>query len=285
MVNRRNTLGRGLGSLLGSKSETTSNKIFDEIDINQIEINPNQPRKEFKEENLKELSESISNHGIIQPITVRKLNKNKYQLISGERRFRASKISNLKVIPAFIRKAGDNEMLELALIENIQRENLNSLEIAISYKKLVDDLKINHEELGKRVGKDRSTINNYLRLLKLPPSIQNGLIKNKIQMGHARALISIDISEIQLEIYSSIIKNNLSVRKTEELVRNFKNKKEKVSQKIDKKSKDIEKLESKLSSFFGTKINTQGDSLKGKIIIPYKSTNDLNRILELLDII
>ena len=285
MVNRRNTLGRGLGSLLGSNSETTSNKIFDEIDINQIEINPNQPRKEFKEENLKELSESISNHGIIQPITVRKLNKNKYQLISGERRFRASKISNLKLIPAFIRKAGDNEMLELALIENIQRENLNSLEIAISYKKLVDDLKINHEELGKRVGKDRSTINNYLRLLKLPPSIQNGLIKNKIQMGHARALISIDISEIQLEIYSSIIKNNLSVRKTEELVRNFKNKKEKVSQKIDKKSKDIEKLESKLSSFFGTKINTQGDSLKGKIIIPYKSTNDLNRILELLDII
>ena len=285
MVNRRNTLGRGLGSLLGSKSETTSNKIFDEIDINQIEINPNQPRKEFKEENLKELSESISNHGIIQPITVRKLNKNKYQLISGERRFRASKISNLKLIPAFIRKAGDNEMLELALIENIQRENLNSLEIAISYKKLVDDLKINHEELGKRVGKDRSTINNYLRLLKLPPSIQNGLIINKIQMGHARALISIDISEIQLEIYSSIIKKKLSVRKTEELVRNFKNKKEKVSQKIDKKSKDIEKLESKLSSFFGTKINTQGDSLKGKIIIPYKSTSDLNRILELLDII
>ena len=285
MVNKRNTLGRGLGSLLGSKSETSSNKIFDEIDINHIEINPNQPRKEFKEENLKELSESISNHGIIQPITVRKLNKNKYQLISGERRFRASKISNLKVIPAFIRKAGDNEMLELALIENIQRENLNSLEIAISYKKLVDDLKINHEELGKRVGKDRSTINNYLRLLKLPPSIQNGLIKNKIQMGHARALISIDISEIQLEIYSSIIKKKLSVRKTEELVRNFKNKKEKVSQKIDKKSKDIEKLESKLSSFFGTKINTQGDSLKGKIIIPYKSTSDLNRILELLDII
>ena len=285
MVNKRNTLGRGLGSLLGSKSQTTSNKIFDEIDINQIEINPNQPRKEFKEENLKELSESISKHGIIQPVTVRKLNKNKYQLISGERRFRASKISNLKVIPAFIRKAGDNEMLELALIENIQRENLNSLEIAISYKKLVDDLKINHEELGKRVGKDRSTINNYLRLLKLPPSIQNGLIKNKIQMGHARALISIDISEIQLEIYSSIIKKKLSVRKTEELVRNFKNKKEKVSQKIDKKSKDIEKLESKLSSFFGTKINTQGDSLKGKIIIPYKSTSDLNRILELLDII
>ena len=285
MVNKRNTLGRGLGSLLGSKSQTTSNKIFDEIDINQIEINPNQPRKEFKEENLKELSKSISNHGIIQPVTVRKLNKNKYQLISGERRFRASKISNLKVIPAFIRKAGDNEMLELALIENIQRENLNSLEIAISYKKLVDDLKINHEELGKRVGKDRSTINNYLRLLKLPPSIQNGLIKNKIQMGHARALISIDISEIQLEIFSSIIKKKLSVRKTEELVRNFKNKKEKVSQKIDKKSKDIEKLESKLSSFFGTKINTQGDSFKGKIIIPYKSTSDLNRILELLDII
>ena len=285
MVNKRNTLGRGLGSLLGSKSETSSNKIFDEIDINHIEINPNQPRKEFKEENLKELSESISNHGIIQPVTVRKLNKNKYQLISGERRFRASKISNLKVIPAFIRKAGDNEMLELALIENIQRENLNSLEIAISYKKPVDDLKINHEELGKRVGKDRSTINNYLRLLKLPPSIQNGLIKNKIQMGHARALISIDISEIQLEIYSSIIKKKLSVRKTEELVRNFKNKKEKVSQKIDEKSKDIEKLESKLSSFFGTKINTQGDSLKGKIIIPYKSTSDLNRILELLNII
>ncbi|MFL3022727.1 MAG: ParB/RepB/Spo0J family partition protein [Cytophagales bacterium] len=283
MVNKRNTLGRGLGSLLGGDDQKIKNNLFEEIEINKIEINPDQPRKKFNEKNLKELTISIKNYGIIQPITVRKLSENKFQLISGERRFRASKIAGLKKIPSFIKDAEEKEMLELALIENIQRENLNSIEISISYKKLLNDLKINQEELADKVGKDRSTINNYLRLLKLPPSIQNGILENKIQMGHARSLITIEKSEVQLEIYNAIIKKGLSVRKTEELVRSL-NRLQK-SKTTAFKSKEIEKLEGKLSSHFGTKIFTSGNNSKGKIIIPYKSTNDLNRILEILDII
>ena len=284
MVNKRNTLGRGLGSLLNVPESNSGNNFFEEIDIDNIIINKDQPREFFDEEKLKELSLSIKKHGIIQPITVKKLSKNKYQLISGERRYRASKICDIKTIPAFIRRNNDESLLEIALIENIQRENLNSIEIAISYKKLVDELNIKQEELGKRLGKDRTTINNYIRLLKLPPSIQNGIKENKIQMGHARSLITIEKTDIQLKIYQLIIKGKLSVRKTEELVRSLKNKKIIVS---DKKKEDNEltKIESKLSSFFGTKISTQGDENSGKIIVPYKSTNDLNRILELLDII
>lgn len=284
MVNKRNTLGRGLGSLLNVPESNSGNNFFEEIDIDNIIINKDQPREFFDEEKLKELSLSIKKHGIIQPITVKKLSKNKYQLISGERRYRASKICDIKTIPAFIRRNNDESLLEIALIENIQRENLNSIEIAISYKKLVDELNIKQEELGKRLGKDRTTINNYIRLLKLPPSIQNGIKENKIQMGHARSLITIEKTDIQLKIYQLIIKGKLSVRKTEELVRSLKNEKIIVS---DKKKGDNEltKIESKLSSFFGTKISTQGDENSGKIIVPYKSTNDLNRILELLDII
>ena len=284
MVNKRNTLGRGLGSLLNVPESNSGNNFFEEIDINNIIINKDQPREFFDEEKLKELSLSIKKHGIIQPITVKKLSKNKYQLISGERRYRASKICDIKTIPAFIRRNNDESLLEIALIENIQRENLNSIEIAISYKKLVDELNIKQEELGNRLGKDRTTINNYIRLLKLPPSIQNGIKENKIQMGHARSLITIEKTDIQLKIYQLIIKGKLSVRKTEELVRGLKNEKIILS---DKKKSDNEltKIESKLSSFFGTKISTQGDEKSGKIIVPYKSTNDLNRILELLDII
>ena len=175
-------------------------------------------------------------------------------------------------------------MLEMALIENIQRENLNSLEIAISYKKLIDELKINQENLAKRVGKDRSTINNYLRLLKLPPTIQKGIIENKIQMGHARSLITIETSEMQLEVYKKMLENKLSVRNVENLVRKL-SKTKSYRKKISTKNKDIEKLEAKLSSFLGTKIKISGNSTKGEIIVPYKNTNDLNRILELLDII
>mgnify|MGYP001186853839 FL=1 len=284
MVNKRNTLGRGLGSLLNVSENKDENKFFDEIDINDITINKDQPREYFNEEKLSELSLSIKKHGIIQPVTVRKINDNKYQLISGERRYRASKLSGLTKIPAFIRNNNDDNLLEIALIENIQRENLNSLEIAISYKKLIDELKIKQEELGERVGKNRTTINNYLRLLKLPPSIQKGIKESKIQMGHARSLIAIEKSDVQLKIYHLILKNKLSVRKTEELVRNL-NTKKLGNLKKNIKNNEIIKLESKLSSFFGTKITTKGDEKSGKIIVPYKSTNDLNRILELLDII
>ena len=284
MVNKRNTLGRGLGSLLNVSEKKVEESIFDEIQINKIEINKDQPRKSFNEEKIKELSLSIKQHGIIQPITVRRIDNDKFQLISGERRFRASKLIEIKTIPAFIRDTDDKSLLELALIENIQRENLNSIEIAISYKKLIDELKINQEKLGARVGKDRTTINNYLRLLKLPPTIQKGLKDNKIQMGHARSLIAIETSELQLKIYKLILVNKLSVRKTEELVRNL-NKQKRSIPKEKSRTNNLEKIESKLSSYFGTKITTQGDDKSGKIIIPYKSTNDLNRILELLDII
>ena len=284
MVNKRNTLGRGLGSLLNVSEKKVEESIFDEIQINKIEINKDQPRKSFNEEKIKELSLSIKQHGIIQPITVRRIDNDKFQLISGERRFRASKLIGNNTIPAFIRDTDDKNLLELALIENIQRENLNSIEIAISYKKLIDELKINQEKLGARVGKDRTTINNYLRLLKLPPTIQKGLKDNKIQMGHARSLIAIETSELQLKIYQLILVNKLSVRKTEELVRNL-NKQKRSIPKEKSRTNNLEKIESKLSSYFGTKITTQGDDKSGKIIIPYKSTNDLNRILELLDII
>ena len=284
MVNKRNTLGRGLGSLLNVSEKKVEESIFDEIQINKIEINKDQPRKSFNKEKIKELSLSIKQHGIIQPITVRRIDNDKFQLISGERRFRASKLIGNKTIPAFIRDKDDKNLLELALIENIQRENLNSIEIAISYKKLIDELKINQEKLGTRVGKDRTTINNYLRLLKLPPTIQKGLKDNKIQMGHARSLIAIETSELQLKIYQLILVNKLSVRKTEELVRNL-NKQKRSIPKEKSRTNNLEKIESKLSSYFGTKITTQGDDKSGKIIIPYKSTNDLNRILELLDII
>ena len=284
MVNKRNTLGRGLGSLLNVSEKKVEESIFGEIQINKIEINKDQPRKSFNEEKIKELSLSIKQHGIIQPITVRRVDNDKFQLISGERRFRASKLIGNKTIPAFIRDTDDKNLLELALIENIQRENLNSIEIAKSYKKLIDEVKINQEKLGARVGKDRTTINNYLRLLKLPPTIQKGLKDNKIQMGHARSLIAIETSELQLKIYQLILVNKLSVRKTEELVRNL-NKQKKSIPKEKSRTNNLEKIESKLSSYFGTKITTQGDDKSGKIIIPYKSNNDLKRILELLDII
>ena len=283
-MNKRKALGRGLDALLGSTIKKDKSSLFEEIDINKIRINKQQPRSHFNKDQLEELAKSILTHGIIQPITVRKINSGNYQLISGERRYRASKISNLKFIPAFIKDAKDDEMLEIALIENIQRENLNSIEIAISYKKLIDELKINQENLAKRVGKDRSTINNHLRLLKLPPTIQKGIMEKKIQMGHARTLITLETSEIQLEIYKQIIEKKLSVRNIEELVRKA-NKIKKLKKEVPSIDKEIEKLESKISSFLGTKIKISGNSKKGELIIPYKSTNDLNRILELLDII
>ena len=242
MVNKRNTLGRGLGSLLNVSEKKVEESIFGEIQINKIEINKDQPRKSFNEEKIKELSLSIKQHGIIQPITVRRIDNDKFQLISGERRFRASKLIGIKTIPAFIRDTDDKNLLELALIENIQRENLNSIEIAISYKKLIDELKINQEKLGARVGKDRTTINNYLRLLKLPPTIQKGLKDNKIQMGHARSLIAIETSELQLKIYQLILVNKLSVRKTEELVRNL-NKQKKSIPKEKSRTNNLEKIE------------------------------------------
>lgn len=294
---KRNALGRGLGALLDdspsneeeliiSKPEAKVNKI-DEIGIEDIEVNPFQPRSDFNEEALNELAESIKVQGIIQPITVRKLEEGKFQLISGERRLQASKLAGLDHIPAYIRLADDQQMLEMALIENIQRENLNAIEIALSYQRLLTECDLKQEELGDRVGKNRTTVNNYMRLLKLPPDIQAALRDKKISMGHARALINVEDISKQLSIFKQVVINDLSVRKTEALVRALQDQHttKPSSQSKDKAlSYEMKEMKSKLSSHFGTKvdlIDKGGD--KGEIKIPYMSIDDLNRILEIID--
>ncbi|MEM9298499.1 MAG: ParB/RepB/Spo0J family partition protein [Bacteroidota bacterium] len=294
---KRNALGRGLGALLedtpskeselGSKTVITNN--INEIEIASIEVNPFQPRTHFDKEALEELAESIAVQGIIQPITVRKLTTGQYQLISGERRLQASKLAGLKSVPVYIRLADDQQMLEMALIENIQRENLNAIEIALSYQRLLTECDLKQEELGDRVGKNRSTVNNYLRLLKLPPDIQIALRDKKISMGHARALINVDNVDNQLDVFNRIIQNDLSVRKVEDLVRALgkdqSDQKRKENSDTDSSSgKEIANLQSRLASYFGTKVHVKSDGKKGEIKIPFLSIEDLNRILDILEI-
>ncbi len=297
-IKKRNALGRGLGALLDDSTNTAEKMSgggagtvsgIAEIPVAQIEVNPFQPRTDFNKEALEELSESIRVQGIIQPITVRQLSKNQYQLISGERRLQASKLAGLEAIPAYIRTANDQQMLEMALIENIQRENLNSIEIALSYQRLISECNLKQEELGDRVGKNRATVTNYLRLLKLPPDIQIALRDGKLSMGHARAIISIDNPGIQLSIFKKTISEDLSVRKVEELVREFTrgNKDDSVVNKPagPSLSPEIKNLQNKLSSHFGTKISLRTDDQnRGEIKIPFVSTEDLNRILEILNL-
>ena len=291
---KRNALGRGLGALLedspSTKSEDFSPKSsipgssINEILLAEIETNPYQPRTEFDQEALEELAESIKLHGIIQPITVRKISGSKYQLISGERRFRASKLAGLKKVAAYVRTANDQQMLEMALIENIQRENLNAIEVALSYQRLLTECDLKQEELGDRVGKKRATVTNYLRLLKLPPDIQLGLKENKISMGHARALITIENIDLQLDIYKKIVAQDLSVRAVEQLVREAANAKRPAPEKKTNESgREIVQLQTKLASHFGTKVQVNSDGKKGEIKIPFVSVEDLNRILEILD--
>ena len=295
-MSKRNALGRGLGALLvDSPSTSKSDKLvsepavaaMNEIDLDEIEVNPFQPRTHFDEEALLELSESIKLQGIIQPITVRKLSKNKYQLISGERRFQASKLAGLLTVPAYVRTADDQQMLEMALIENIQRENLNAIEIALSYQRLIAECNLKQEELGDRVGKKRATVNNYLRLLRLPPDIQIALKENKLSMGHARAIVNIENVDSQLDLFKKIMSEDLSVRKVEELVRQLdvKNKSVKPTKETSTEgSNEVVQLQSKLASHFGTKVQIKSDGKKGEINIPFVSVEDLNRILEILDI-
>ncbi|NJO70351.1 MAG: ParB/RepB/Spo0J family partition protein [Bacteroidetes bacterium] len=224
MIAKKSSLGRGLGALIEdveSSKPAENVASINDIEIRSIEINPFQPRKTFDEEALMELSASIKQLGIIQPITVRKIDNDKYQLITGERRFRASQMAGLQTIPAYIRNADDQAMLELALVENIQREDLDAIEIAISYQRLIDECSLTQEDMSDRVGKKRSTIANYLRLLKLPAEIQAGIRHKKITMGHARALVNVDDAEKQLSIYHHVIEEGLSVRSTEDIVRNF----------------------------------------------------------------
>ncbi len=291
---RRTGLGKGLGALLEDTPEKDvvlqpqgiSSHPIGEIPISQIKVNPFQPRTEFNEESLQELAESIKVQGIIQPITVRKVAESEYQLISGERRLQASKMAELDAIPAYVRTADDQQMLEMALIENIQRENLNAIEIALSYQRLISECNLKQDQLGERVGKNRTTVNNYLRLLRLPPDIQIAVRDGEISMGHARALISMENADVQLDVFKKIVKEGLSVRKTEELVRKLSLPQEPVEKKVkEEPDPEMVRLNDQLSSHFGTKIRIkQGKDNKGEIAIPYQSTEDLNRILEILDI-
>jgi len=299
-IKKKSALGRGLGALLEDSPkkvralETVSpppSASINDIKLEEIQVNPFQPRIHFDKDALEELSESIKIQGIIQPITVRRLGDNEYQLISGERRFQASKMAGFDTIPAYIRTANDQQMLEMALIENIQRENLNALEIAQSYQRLLTECDLKQEQLGDRVGKNRTTVNNYLRLLKLPPDIQAGIRDQKISMGHARALINIEDVDKQLAIFKRTVEEELSVRKVEALVKDLNNEPEEklTSSKSNLdplKKYEIGKLQQKLASHFGSKVMLKSDNKdKGEIKIPFRSADDLNRILEILEII
>jgi ParB family chromosome partitioning protein len=294
-IKKKGGLGRGLNALIeGSYDKKVDpaprhpvNTIA-EIELSRIETNPHQPRTHFDQEALAELAESIRLQGIIQPITVRQLDSGSFQLISGERRFQASRMAGLSTIPAYIRKANDQQMLELALIENIQRESLNAIEIALSYQRLLSECNLKQEELGDRVGKKRTTVTNYLRLLKLPPAIQIALRDNVLSMGHARALISMESAEEQLEVFRRIVAEGLNVRQVEEIVRVLSSEGRKKAPPTEKgKSpydQEVRKVESRLSTHFGTRIQVKADNQgKGEIKIPFVSVEDLNRILELLN--
>lgn len=292
---KKQVLGRGLSALLKDpendiKSATDKNadKVVGniiELEIAAIEINPFQPRSNFNEDSLKELASSIKELGVIQPITVRKLAFNKYQLISGERRLRASTLVGLVTIPAYIRIANDNESLIMALVENIQRHDLDPIEIALSYQRLIDEIQLTQEQMSERVGKKRSTIANYLRLLKLDPIIQTGIRDGFISMGHGRAIINIENQDIQTDIYQKIVSQNLSVRDTESLVKKY-------QESLKPKSATKTKLESFkindtykniFNSYFGTQVElkTTGKG-KGKITIPFQSEEDFKRIIKLI---
>jgi ParB family chromosome partitioning protein len=288
--NKKQALGRGLSALLddpqneiNSINEISADKITGNIidlELKQIEINPFQPRTNFNEESVLELAESIKTLGIIQPITVRKLDNNKYQLVSGERRLRAARSIKLKTIPTYVRIANDQEILEMALVENIQRRDLDPIEIALSYNRLVEEINLTQNQLSQRVGKKRSTVANYMRLLKLDPIIQSGIRDGFLSMGHGRALINIEQQEEQLKIYEKIISKGLSVRNTEELVKklNLGIESKKKYAKISKDYADAEnELKKYLNSSVFVKVNKKG---KGSIIIPFGSNKSLNDLIK-----
>jgi len=301
-ADKKRVLGKGLSALLDDSSHVNNHQqhnrssgasispevndlgSVNEIRISEIEVNPFQPRTEFDEQALQELSDSIKLQGLIQPITLRRLSAHKYQLISGERRLRASKLAGLTQIPAYIRSANDQQMLEMALIENIQRENLNAIETALSFQRMIDECNLKQEELGDRVSKNRSTVTNYLRLLKLPPAIQASIRDGAITMGHARALITIESPTDQLYIHQLIVKQGLSVRKVEEMVRNMHKPANKPGKPDRPLSYQVQKIQDDLASKFSTKVKLKvGSQGAGSIEIPFLSEDDLGRILEMLD--
>lgn len=292
---KKSALGRGLSALLESEETditTAGNSVgssrsatvgsISEISVSQIEANPFQPRSRFETVALDELAESIRTHGIIQPVTVRKMGNDTYQLISGERRFRASQLAGLEAVPAYVRIANDQTMLEMALVENIQRQDLNPIEIAISYKRLIDECELTHEGLSEKVSKSRSNITNFLRLLKLPPEIQMALQKGTISMGHARALINIDDREKQLEIFERIVDEVLSVRDVENLARKAK-KPTPTDSEAQEQKKYYQDAKHNMSQYLGTKVDMKFlPKGNGKITIEFKNEYELNRLIQML---
>lgn len=296
MAKRKSGLGKGLGALLeNSETDITSSSpsmkvasvgSVSKISVSDIEANPFQPRTEFEKEALVDLANSIKEHGIIQPITVRKLGYGKYQLISGERRFRASQIVGLTEVPAYIRIANDQAMLEMAIVENIQRQDLNPVEVAISFKRLIEECELTQEELGEKVSKNRSTVTNYLRLLKLPDVIQLALSNKIISMGHARALLGIENETALIKSYRKVIDEALSVRKTEELVKTLNEPKSSSGKKPARYSLSYEeqKMRDELSQQFDAKVGiAKTNKGNGKITIPFKDHSHLRKILDLLN--
>jgi len=296
MAKRKNK-GLGIGALLGnidtnidSSKEKKQKVVSDlsntvaQIKLEAIEVNPFQPRATFDEDALQELADSIEVHGLIQPITVRHLGNGKFQLISGERRLRASKMAGLEEVPAFVRLANDQEMIEMALIENIQREELNPIEIAITYGRLMKECKLTHKQLAERVGKGRTTITNYTRLLNLPEKIQNGLRDGEVSMGHAKALMGIEDFGVLYAVYDNIIEKGLSVRDVESLVKLHKGGAKKSSKTKKQLSPSYRKRQDWLATVFDTKVKLKADaSGKGKIVINFDDTDELNRILDIID--
>ena len=288
---KKKALGRGLDALLDiSDIQTEGSSSINEIDLNKIKVNPNQPRREFNPEVLQELTDSIKEIGIIQPITLRETAEDEYQIIAGERRFRAAQMAGLKTIPAYIRTASDENVMEMALIENIQREDLNSVEIALAYQHLLDQYKLTQERLSERVGKNRATIANYLRLLKLPAEIQMGLQNKQIEMAHARALVSLSDPKLQVKMYREIVENGYSVRRVEEVVKSLTQGEvvnvggKKLIPKRTKLPEEYNLLKQQLSGFFKAKVQlTCSPKGKGKISIPFNNEEDLERIMALFD--
>lgn len=292
---KKQALGRGLSALLKdpdndikSAEDKNADKLVGHIvdlEMSSIEVNPFQPRTSFNEDSLKELASSIRELGVIQPITVRKLDFNKYQLVSGERRYRASKLIGLETIPAYIRIANDQESLEMALVENIQRQDLDPIEIALSYQRLIDEIQVTQEQLSDRIGKNRSTIANYLRLLKLDPIIQTGMRDGFLSMGHGRALINIDDTQQQLEIYEKILQKSLSVRETEQLVRELNAEGKPASTDTKKASvpKTYKKGIKEFTEYLGAKVDVKVTKKgNGKLTIPFSSEEDFERIKKLI---
>jgi ParB family chromosome partitioning protein len=296
---KKMVLGRGLDALITIDDvKTEGSSSINEIELSKIQVNPDQPRRVFDEEALQELAASIRQIGVIQPITLRKIDDDLYQIIAGERRYRASSIAGLSSVPAYIRTAEDETVMEMALIENIQREDLNSIEIALAYQNLIEAYNLTQERLSERIGKKRTTIANYLRLLKLPAEIQMGIRDKKIDMAHARTLVTLEDAAAQLEVYELILEEGLSVRKVEEYVRAIAKgekledllKEEKVVETVKKSGvkkatpEEFEILKAHLSKFFSTKVQlTCNDKGKGKISIPFKTEEELERIISIFD--